>query len=158
MADNVIDLIGQYEYGLRYRLYEIVNDLVTNNRLATNRPAFVHDLKAVRTMAPILYPGKIGRDAPVRRALPGDLERLHPVGDAEPAGFVHVQRWDPLAARLDGSVLEDERRYSPALQPLRDTMALQVDGQRHEGAARRDDDGRARGRRLLGKGMPSAWA
>jgi 2-keto-4-pentenoate hydratase/2-oxohepta-3-ene-1,7-dioic acid hydratase in catechol pathway len=59
MPDNMLDLIGQYEYGIRYRLYEIVNDLVANNRLGTNRPAFVHDLKAVRTMAPILYPGKI---------------------------------------------------------------------------------------------------
>jgi hypothetical protein len=44
---------------LPFRLYEIVNDLVAGNRLAANRPAFVHDLKAVRTMAPILYPGKI---------------------------------------------------------------------------------------------------
>jgi 2-keto-4-pentenoate hydratase/2-oxohepta-3-ene-1,7-dioic acid hydratase in catechol pathway len=59
MPDNMIDLIGQYEYGLKYRLYEIVNHLVANNRLAANRPDFVHDLKAVRTLPPIMYPGKI---------------------------------------------------------------------------------------------------
>lgn len=56
---DMLELIGQYEYGLRYRLYEIVNDLVGNNRLASNRPAYVHDLKAVKTLAPILYPSKI---------------------------------------------------------------------------------------------------
>ena len=59
MPDDMIDLIGQYEYGVKYRLYEIVNDLVANNRLATNRPDFVHDLKVVRTLPPIMYPGKI---------------------------------------------------------------------------------------------------
>jgi 2-keto-4-pentenoate hydratase/2-oxohepta-3-ene-1,7-dioic acid hydratase in catechol pathway len=59
MPDDMIDLIGQYEYGLKYRLYEIVNDLVANNRLAASRPEFVHDLKAVRTLPPIMYPGKI---------------------------------------------------------------------------------------------------
>ena len=32
---------------------------MTNNRLAANRPDFVHDLKAVRTLPPIMYPGKI---------------------------------------------------------------------------------------------------
>jgi 2-keto-4-pentenoate hydratase/2-oxohepta-3-ene-1,7-dioic acid hydratase in catechol pathway len=59
MPDNMIDLIGQYEYGLKYRLYEIVNHLVANNRLAANRPDFVYDLKAVRTLPPIMYPSKI---------------------------------------------------------------------------------------------------
>jgi 2-keto-4-pentenoate hydratase/2-oxohepta-3-ene-1,7-dioic acid hydratase in catechol pathway len=59
MPRDMLDLIGQYEYGLKYRLYEIVTDLVANNRLAANRPDFVHDLKAVRTLPPIMYPGKI---------------------------------------------------------------------------------------------------
>jgi 2-keto-4-pentenoate hydratase/2-oxohepta-3-ene-1,7-dioic acid hydratase in catechol pathway len=59
MPDDMIDLIGQYEYGLKYRLYEIVNHLVASNRLAANRPDFVYDLKAVRTLPPIMYPGKI---------------------------------------------------------------------------------------------------
>jgi 2-keto-4-pentenoate hydratase/2-oxohepta-3-ene-1,7-dioic acid hydratase in catechol pathway len=56
---DMLELIGQYEYGLKYRLYEIVNYLVQNNRLTTNRPDYVYDLKAVKTMAPILYPGKV---------------------------------------------------------------------------------------------------
>jgi 2-keto-4-pentenoate hydratase/2-oxohepta-3-ene-1,7-dioic acid hydratase in catechol pathway len=55
----MVDLIGQYEYGLKYRLYEIVNYLVANNRLTANRPDFVYDLKAVRTLPPIMYPSKI---------------------------------------------------------------------------------------------------
>ena len=56
---DMLELIGQYDYGLKYRLYEIVNDLVANNRLGTNRPDFVHELTAVRTLAPILYPSKL---------------------------------------------------------------------------------------------------
>jgi 2-keto-4-pentenoate hydratase/2-oxohepta-3-ene-1,7-dioic acid hydratase in catechol pathway len=56
---DMLELIGQYDYGLRYRLYEIVNHLVAGNRLTANRPDFVHDLKAVRTLPPILYPSKV---------------------------------------------------------------------------------------------------
>jgi 2-keto-4-pentenoate hydratase/2-oxohepta-3-ene-1,7-dioic acid hydratase in catechol pathway len=56
---DMLELIGQYDYGLRYRLYEIVNDLVAHRRLEGNRPEYVYDLKSVRTLAPILYPGKL---------------------------------------------------------------------------------------------------
>ena len=60
MPADMLELIGGYEYGLKYRLYEIVTDLVANNRLAANqRPSFVHDVGQVRARAPILYPGKI---------------------------------------------------------------------------------------------------
>jgi 2-keto-4-pentenoate hydratase/2-oxohepta-3-ene-1,7-dioic acid hydratase in catechol pathway len=60
MPPDMLELIGQYEYGLKYRLYEIVTDLVANNRLTgARRVAYVHDLSAVRTLAPIMYPGKI---------------------------------------------------------------------------------------------------
>ncbi len=53
------DLIARYEYGLKYRLYEIVNDLVASKRLSgTSRPAFVHDVGKVRTLAPLM-PGKM---------------------------------------------------------------------------------------------------
>jgi hypothetical protein len=34
MPDEMRDLIGQYEYGMKVRLYEIVNDIVANKRLA----------------------------------------------------------------------------------------------------------------------------
>ena len=56
---DMLELIGQYEYGLRYRLYEIVNHLAASDRLTANRPNYVHDLKAVKTLAPILYPSKV---------------------------------------------------------------------------------------------------
>jgi 2-keto-4-pentenoate hydratase/2-oxohepta-3-ene-1,7-dioic acid hydratase in catechol pathway len=60
MPADMLELIGQYEYGLKFRLYDIVNDAVSNNRLAGNtRADFVHDLEEVRTLAPIQYPGKI---------------------------------------------------------------------------------------------------
>ncbi|HEX6164030.1 MAG TPA: fumarylacetoacetate hydrolase family protein [Vicinamibacterales bacterium] len=56
---DMIDLIERYDTGLRTRFVEIVNYLAAGNRLTTARPAFVHDVKSVRTMAPILYPSKI---------------------------------------------------------------------------------------------------
>ena len=56
---DMIDLIERYDSGLRSRFVEIVNYLAANNRLTTARPEYVHDVKAVRTMAPILYPSKI---------------------------------------------------------------------------------------------------
>ena len=56
---DMIDLIERYDSGLRSRLVEIVNYLAANNRLATARPDYVHDVKSVRTMAPIMYPSKI---------------------------------------------------------------------------------------------------
>ena len=60
MPETMIDLIGQYEYGLKFRLYEIVNDVVAANRLAANpRPRYIHDVGQVRTLAPIRYPRKM---------------------------------------------------------------------------------------------------
>ena len=57
---DMVDLIGRYEYGVRLRLYEIVNDLVARGGLVgSGRPEFVHDLEDVRTLPPIMYPGKI---------------------------------------------------------------------------------------------------
>ena len=49
------DLIAQYQYGLKYRLYEIVNDLVASKRLTgASRPRFVYDVGKVRTLAPLM--------------------------------------------------------------------------------------------------------
>lgn len=59
MPADMLELIERYDYGLKRRLYEIVNDLVANGRLAGDRPAFIHTLDAVDTLPPILYPGKI---------------------------------------------------------------------------------------------------
>jgi len=60
MPADMLDLIGRYEYGLKLRLYEIVNDLAANDRLAAGRrPDYVHDFAKLRTLPPILYPSKI---------------------------------------------------------------------------------------------------
>lgn len=61
MPADMLELISRYEYGLKYRLYEIVTHMVSNNLLADGRrPAYVHEVgRGVRTLAPILHPGKI---------------------------------------------------------------------------------------------------
>jgi 2-keto-4-pentenoate hydratase/2-oxohepta-3-ene-1,7-dioic acid hydratase in catechol pathway len=60
MPADMLELIGQYEYGIKYRLYEIVNHLVAGNRLATGtRPDYVHALEDIRFLPPIMYPSKI---------------------------------------------------------------------------------------------------
>ena len=60
MPDDMLGLIERYDYGLKYRLYEIVNHLVENDRLAAStRPGYVHPVGEIRTLAPIRYPGKI---------------------------------------------------------------------------------------------------
>ena len=56
---DMLELIERYEYGLKRRLYEVVNHLVENDMLGANRPSYVHDADEVRTLPPILYPGKI---------------------------------------------------------------------------------------------------
>ena len=59
MPDDMLGLIERYEYGLKRRLYEIVNHLVLNDMLDGARPAWVHALEDVDTLPPIMYPGKI---------------------------------------------------------------------------------------------------
>ncbi len=57
---DMLDLIGRYEYGVRLRLYEIVNGLVTGQRLTgPERAEFIHDVEDVRILPPIMFPGKI---------------------------------------------------------------------------------------------------
>ncbi len=56
---NMVELIERYDYGVKRRLYEIVNDLVGKNMLGAARPDYVHDVDDVRTLPPIMYPGKI---------------------------------------------------------------------------------------------------
>ena len=55
MPDTMLDLIGQYEYGLKFRLYEIVNDIVGQQAAGGDpRPRYIHEVAQVRTLAPIL--------------------------------------------------------------------------------------------------------
>jgi 2-keto-4-pentenoate hydratase/2-oxohepta-3-ene-1,7-dioic acid hydratase in catechol pathway len=60
MPDDMLELIGRYEYGLKYRLYEIANYLVENGRLTGSmRTDFVHDVDDIRILPPIMYPRKV---------------------------------------------------------------------------------------------------
>ena len=56
---DMIDLIARYEYGMKARLYELVNHLVENGMITGTGPDYVHELDDVTTLPPILYPGKI---------------------------------------------------------------------------------------------------
>ena len=56
---DMLELIERYDYGVKRRLYEIVNHMIATDRLGRLRPQYVHDVDDVRTLAPILYPGKI---------------------------------------------------------------------------------------------------
>ena len=53
---DMLELIGQYEYGLKYRIYEIVNHVVGSDLLGAE---YVHRVADVDILAPILYPSKI---------------------------------------------------------------------------------------------------
>ncbi len=60
MPEDMLELIGRYEYGLKYRLYEIANYLVENGRLTgAMRTDFVHDVDDIRILPPIMYPRKV---------------------------------------------------------------------------------------------------
>ena len=53
MPEDMLELIGGYEYGLKYRLYEIVNDTVGNNRLSgSSRADYVYDVSELRIRPP----------------------------------------------------------------------------------------------------------
>jgi 2-keto-4-pentenoate hydratase/2-oxohepta-3-ene-1,7-dioic acid hydratase in catechol pathway len=60
MPEDMLGLIEQYEYGLKYRLYEIVNWLAGQGMLGSQgRPGWVYPVDAVDIQAPIQYPSKI---------------------------------------------------------------------------------------------------
>ena len=59
MPNDMLGLIEQYEYGLKYRVYEIVNWLVEDELLSGNRPDYIHDVADVDIRAPIQYPSKL---------------------------------------------------------------------------------------------------
>jgi 2-keto-4-pentenoate hydratase/2-oxohepta-3-ene-1,7-dioic acid hydratase in catechol pathway len=59
MPADMRELIGRYEYGLKFRLYEIVNDIVASNRMAArNRPDYAHTVESVDILPPLM-PGKM---------------------------------------------------------------------------------------------------
>ncbi len=59
MPSDMIELIEEYENGLKGRIYAIVNELVQSKALDGSRPSYVHDLKSVQTLAPIPRPRQI---------------------------------------------------------------------------------------------------
>ena len=59
VPSDMLELIERYEYGMRRRLYEIVDYHVNGDLLGRQRPGYVHDVEDITTLAPILYPGKI---------------------------------------------------------------------------------------------------
>ena len=60
MPKDMLGLIEQYEYGLKYRIYEVVNWLVEENLLSgSGQRSFVHPVSSVGIMAPIQYPSKL---------------------------------------------------------------------------------------------------
>ena len=59
MPSDMIDLIAEYENGLKGRIYAIVNELVQTKALDGKRPAYVRELKEVQTLAPIPRPRQI---------------------------------------------------------------------------------------------------
>jgi 2-keto-4-pentenoate hydratase/2-oxohepta-3-ene-1,7-dioic acid hydratase in catechol pathway len=57
MPADMKELAGRYEHGVAQRLYQIVNTLAGEGRLASGkRPQYARELASVRTLAPILYP------------------------------------------------------------------------------------------------------
>lgn len=60
MPEDMIGLIEAYDYGLKYRVYEVVNWLVEENMLSGRGQAeYIHATESVDVMAPIQYPSKI---------------------------------------------------------------------------------------------------
>jgi 2-keto-4-pentenoate hydratase/2-oxohepta-3-ene-1,7-dioic acid hydratase in catechol pathway len=60
IPEDMLGLISQYEYGLKYRIYEIVNWLVEEGLLSnSNQRSFIHPVGEVDIMAPIQYPSKL---------------------------------------------------------------------------------------------------
>ena len=60
IPDDMLGLISQYEYGLKYRVYEIMNWLVKEGLLSnSDKPSFIHPVDSVDIMAPIQYPSKL---------------------------------------------------------------------------------------------------
>jgi len=59
LPGDMIELISRYDYGMRRRLYEIVNYHLANDLLDDNRASYVYEVDQIRTLPPIIYPGKI---------------------------------------------------------------------------------------------------
>jgi hypothetical protein len=53
-------LIARYDYGLKYRLYELVNYLIAGDMVdGDSAVEFVYQYEDLHTFPPIMYPSKI---------------------------------------------------------------------------------------------------
>lgn len=59
MPEDMLGLIENYEYGLKYRIYEIVNWMAAEGLMNNAGADYVHAVDQVDIMAPIQYPSKI---------------------------------------------------------------------------------------------------
>jgi 2-keto-4-pentenoate hydratase/2-oxohepta-3-ene-1,7-dioic acid hydratase in catechol pathway len=59
MPSDIVDVIADYENGLKGRIYAIVNEIVQNKMLESKRPSYVRELSQVQTLAPIPRPRQI---------------------------------------------------------------------------------------------------
>jgi 2-keto-4-pentenoate hydratase/2-oxohepta-3-ene-1,7-dioic acid hydratase in catechol pathway len=59
MPSDMVELVAEYETGLKGRIYAIVNEIVQSKALDGKRPPYVRELSQVRTLAPIPRPRQI---------------------------------------------------------------------------------------------------
>jgi 2-keto-4-pentenoate hydratase/2-oxohepta-3-ene-1,7-dioic acid hydratase in catechol pathway len=60
MPGDMLELIEEYENGIKTRLYQIVNYLLDDDLLDGDaRPDYVHDVNSVGFLPPIMYPSKV---------------------------------------------------------------------------------------------------
>ncbi len=95
MPADMLELISRYDYGLKRRLYEVVNHLSARRARGDERPSFVHDVDNVRTLPPIMYPGIIL--------------------NAAVNFYSHVSEAGTEAERIEGRRLRREERGVPYL-------------------------------------------
>jgi 2-keto-4-pentenoate hydratase/2-oxohepta-3-ene-1,7-dioic acid hydratase in catechol pathway len=60
MPADMVALVERYEYGMQKRIYEIVNAEVAKGAFDdADAPGYIHELAEIKTLPPLLYPGKI---------------------------------------------------------------------------------------------------
>jgi 2-keto-4-pentenoate hydratase/2-oxohepta-3-ene-1,7-dioic acid hydratase in catechol pathway len=94
------DVITRYDAGLRGRIVDILRVV------GTSRPAYVYDVKALKTLPPIVYPTNMlnvavnyrEHDVEMARIRRGDTAQAAPTAGAAPAGTVSAAGiWDRAA-------------------------------------------------------------
>ena len=154
-------LIERYEAGVRDRIYAVVKAVTSAQGGA--RPAYVHDLAALKTMPPIMYPmtmlnaavnyrehgEEMDRRAgqpqaagapPPGTALPGTQERTRDLG-AKPSDT----RWNPYVFLKSPSAIDRRRRGDPdSAGPHPDRLGVRARrrGRRPDGEPRAGRTGR----------------